>query len=444
MRFTASEIASATGGSLTGADVQIDGAGIDSRTIGSGQLFVPIVAERDGHDFIPQALSAGAAAYLTARPPLPGASAAAIEVDDTARALMAVGEAARRRLTGPVVGVTGSVGKTSTKDMLAQVLSTALRTHANERSFNNELGLPITLMGAADDTEAVVVEMGARGIGHIAMLCDIAHPTVGVVTRVDGVHLEMFGSIGAIAQAKGELIASLPDDGLAVLNVDQDTVIAMAARTTADVIAYGLSPTADVHATDIRVDAELRPTFTLHSPWGSIEVAMAARGRHQVHNALAAASVAGGLGLSVDQIAEGLSGASISGLRMELTRTDDGVAVLNDSYNANPTSMRAALDALSGLTDSRKVAVVGVMAEIGDTAQAEHLAITARAQELGVEVIAVDAPDYGPDARHVADIDAALTALSDLSAGDAVLVKGSRVAALERVAAALLAAPASR
>ncbi len=444
MRFTASEIASATGGSLTGADVQIDGAGIDSRTIGSGQLFVPIVADRDGHDFIPQALSAGAAAYLTARPPVPDAAASAIEVEDTARALMAVGEAARGRMTGPVVGVTGSVGKTSTKDMLAQVLSTALRTHANERSFNNELGLPITLMGAADDTGAVVVEMGARGIGHIAMLCDIAHPTVGVVTRVDGVHLEMFGSIGAIAQAKGELIASLPDDGLAVLNVDQDTVIAMAARTTADVIAYGLSPTADVHADDIRVDGELRPTFTLRSPWGSIEVAMAARGRHQVHNALAAASVAGGLGLSVEQIAEGLSGAAISGLRMELTRTDDGVAVLNDSYNANPTSMRAALDALSGLTDGRKIAVVGVMAEIGDTAQREHLAITARARELGVEVIAVDAEDYGPDARHVADIDAALTALSDLSAGDAVLVKGSRVAALERVAAALLSAPASR
>lgn len=444
MRFTASEIASATGGSLTGADVQIDGAGIDSRTIGSGQLFVPIVAERDGHDFIPQALSAGASAYLTARPPVSDASASAIEVEDTARALMAAGEAARGRLTGPVVGVTGSVGKTSTKDMLAQVLSTALRTHANERSFNNELGLPITLMGAADDTEAVVVEMGARGIGHIAMLCDIAHPTVGVVTRVDGVHLEMFGSIGAIAQAKGELIASLPDDGLAVLNVDQDTVIAMAARTTADVIAYGLSPTADVHAENIRVDAELRPTFTLRSPWGSTEVAMSARGRHQVHNALAAASVAGGLGLSVEQIADGLSGASISGLRMELTRTDDGVAVLNDSYNANPTSMRAALDALSGLTGGRKVAVVGVMAEIGDTAPAEHLAITERAEELGVEVIAVDAPDYGPRARHVADIDAAVSALSTLSAGDAVLVKGSRVAALERVAAALLAAPASR
>jgi UDP-N-acetylmuramoyl-tripeptide--D-alanyl-D-alanine ligase len=171
---------------------------------------------------------------------------------------------------------------------------------------------------------------------------------------------------------------------------------------------------------------------------------MSARGRHQVHNALAAASVAGGLGLSVEQIAEGLAGAAISGLRMELTRTDDGVAVLNDSYNANPTSMRAALEGLSGLTEGRKVAVVGVMAEIGDTARAEHLAITARARELGVEVIAVDAPDYGPDARHVADIDSAVTALSDLSAGDAVLVKGSRVAALERVAAALLAAPASR
>ncbi|GAA2058410.1 UDP-N-acetylmuramoyl-tripeptide--D-alanyl-D-alanine ligase [Williamsia deligens] len=444
MRFTASEIASATGGSLSGADVQLDGAGIDSRTIGPGQLFVPVVAERDGHDFIPQALSAGASAYLTARPPLADSGVTSVQVDDTARALAALGEAARTRITGPVVGVTGSVGKTSTKDMLARVLSVAVRTHANERSFNNELGLPLTLLAAPDDTEAIVVEMGARGVGHIATLCDIAHPTVGVVTRVDGVHLELFGDIGAIAQAKGELIASLPDDGLAVLNVDQDAVIAMAARTTADVIAYGMSTTADVYAEDIRVDDELRPTFMLRSPWGSIEVSMAARGRHNVHNALAAASVAGGLGLEVEQIAEGLSGAAISGLRMELTRTVDGVAVLNDAYNANPTSMRAALDALVGLTAGRKVAVVGIMAEIGDTAPAEHRAITAHARDLGVDLIAVDAPDYGSGARHVPDIDTAVAAVADLEAGDAVLVKGSRVAALERVAAALMAAPASR
>ncbi|GAA1458519.1 UDP-N-acetylmuramoyl-tripeptide--D-alanyl-D-alanine ligase [Williamsia maris] len=439
MHFSASEVAEATGGRLTGPDVTVDGASIDSRTVAAGQLFVPIVAERDGHDFIDTAVNAGASAFLTDRAVDAGASS--IQVADTSSALADLGRAARARLTGPVIGVTGSVGKTSTKDLLAQVLSTQLRTAANERSFNNELGLPLTLFGAPDGTEAVVVEMGARGVGHIATLCDIAHPTIGVVTRVDGVHLELFGSIAAVAQAKGELVESLPADGLAVLNVDQEAVAAMASRTSARVIGYGLTTPADVHATDIRLDSELRPTFTLHTPWGSIEVSMAARGRHQVSNALAATAVAGGVGIDLDKIAEGLSGAAISGLRMELSRTDSGVAVLNDSYNANPTSMNAALDALVGLSDRRRVAVLGVMAELGDTARAEHLAISERAAALGVDVIAVDAADYGTSVTHVPDIDSAVAALSDLRAGDAVLVKGSRVAALERVAVALLAAP---
>ncbi|WP_328856348.1 UDP-N-acetylmuramoyl-tripeptide--D-alanyl-D-alanine ligase [Williamsia herbipolensis] len=437
MQFTATEVAAATGGRLIGPDTTVSGAGIDSRTITAGQLFVPIVAARDGHEFIGTAVAAGASVTLASTPvDVPGVTV--VEVDDTATALARLGTAARDRVTGPVIGVTGSVGKTSTKDLLARVLSTGLRTAANERSFNNELGLPLTLFNAPDDTEAVVVEMGARGVGHIATLCEIAHPTIGVVTRVDGVHLELFGDIASIVQAKGELIASLPDDGLAVLNADQAEVVSMAARTSARVIAYGSAPTADVRATDIRVDAELRPTFVLHTPWGSIEVSMQARGRHQVHNALAAAAVAGGIGLGVDRIAEGLSGAAISGLRMELSRTDSGVQILNDSYNANPTSMVAALEALAGLTGNRKLAVLGVMAELGGTARAEHLAISDRAAELGIDVIAVDAPDYGPRATHVADIDDAVLALGDLGDGDAVLVKGSRVAALERVAQALL------
>ncbi len=437
MHFSASEVAQATGGRLTGHDVTVDGASIDSRTVTAGQLFVPIVADRDGHDFIATAVAVGASAFLTDRSV--AVDAPAIEVADTALALADLGRAARRRLTGPVIGVTGSVGKTSTKDLLAQVLSTQLATAANERSFNNELGLPLTLFGAPDGTEAVVVEMGARGVGHIRALCDIAHPTIGVVTRVDGVHLELFGDLAAVAQAKGELIESLPDDGLAVLNVDQEAVAAMAARTSARVIAYGLTAPAEVYATDIRLDRELRPDFTLHTPWGSIEVSMAARGRHQVSNALAAAAVAGGVGIDIDNIAEGLAGAAISGLRMELSHTAAGIAVLNDSYNANPTSMKAALDALVGLSDQRRVAVLGVMAELGDTAHAEHLAISERAAGLGVDVIAVDAGVYGPSVTHVPDIASAVAALVDLRAGDAVLVKGSRVAALERVAAALLA-----
>lgn len=434
-------MAAATGGRLTGPDREVDGASIDSRNVRPGQLFVPIVAERDGHDFIPKALDGGATAFLTDRPrpaELQGADdVASIEVPDTALALADLGRAGRNRLTGPVVGVTGSVGKTSTKDLLAGVLATTFITAANERSFNNELGLPLTLLGAPDDTEAVVVEMGARGVGHIALLCDIARPTVGIVTRVEGVHLELFGDLESVARAKGELIEALPADGLAVLNADHPVVAAMAERSSARVLRYGLTPEADIYADAIRMDDELRASFTLHTPWGSADVNLAARGEHQVPNALAAAAAAGGIGVPVDQIAAGLSAAAISGLRMELTRTTSGILVLNDAYNANPTSMAAALDSLAALDAGRRVAVLGVMAELGESAPAEHLAITRRAVARGVEVIAVGATDYGPDARHVDDVDAAAAALSDLRSGDAVLVKGSRVAALERVAVAL-------
>ncbi len=434
-------MAAATGGSLVGPDRDIDGASIDSRSVRPGQLFVPIVAERDGHDFIPKALEQGATAFLTDRSGIDrGGDVAAIEVPDTALALADLGRAARNRLNGPVVGVTGSVGKTSTKDLLAGVLATTLTTTANERSFNNELGLPLTLLGAADDTEAVVVEMGARGVGHIALLCDIARPTVGIVTRVEGVHLELFGDLESVARAKGELIEALPDDGIAVLNADHPVVAAMASRTSARVLRFGLAADADVRAENISMDDELRASFALRTPWGSAEVNLAARGEHQVANALAAAAAAGGIGVGVEAIAVGLAGAAISGLRMELTRTAGGVLVLNDAYNANPTSMAAALDSLAALAAGRRIAVLGVMAELGASAPAEHLAITARARELGIDVIAVGTDDYGPDAVHVADVDEAVAALSDLQTGDAVLVKGSRVAALERVAAALAGA----
>ena len=431
-------MAAATGGKLVGPDQDIDGASIDSRGIRPGQLFVPIVAERDGHDFIDGALAGGATAYLTARPVDQGnPETTSIRVADTALALADLGRAARARLTGPVVGVTGSVGKTSTKDLLAAVLATTYVTAANERSFNNELGLPLTLLGAPDNTEAVVVEMGARGIGHIALLCDIARPTVGIVTRVEGVHLELFGDIDAVAQAKGELIEALPADGLAVLNADHPVVAAMAQRSAAPVLTFGLTSGADVYAENIVMDSELRASFTLHTPWGTAQVALEARGEHQVANALAAAAAAGGIGVSVEQIAAGLGGAAISGLRMELSRTDAGVQILNDAYNANPTSMSAALDSFASLAAGRRVAVLGVMAELGADAAAQHVAITARARSLGIEVIAVGTPDYGPDATHVADVTAAVAALGDLESGDAVLVKGSRVAALERVADAL-------
>ncbi len=435
MRFTVNEVAAATGGTVVAGDGEtvVSAASIDSRGVGPGQLFVPIVAARDGHEFIPAALAAGATAYLTDREPVGGV---AVRVADTAVALADLGRAARARVTGAVVGVTGSVGKTSTKDLLAAVLSTTLRTAANERSFNNELGLPLTLFGAPDGTEAVVVEMGARGIGHVAELCVIARPTVGVITRVGGAHLEKFGGIEGVARAKGELVEALPADGIAVLNADDPRVAAMASRTSARVLTYGVG-TGDVSATDVRVDGELRASFTLRTPWGTTPVSLAVRGEHQVANALAAAAVAGGLGVGVDAIAAGLAGANISALRMELVRTPSGAAVLNDAYNANPTSMAAALGALAALPARRRVAVLGVMAELGDGGDAEHARMTDLARERDIEVIAVDAPAYGSGAVHVPGVAAAVAALGPVAEGDAVLVKGSRVAALERVADAL-------
>lgn len=430
-------MAAATGGRLVGTDTRIDGASIDSRGIDAGQLFVPIVAARDGHDFVPGAVEAGAAAYLTSVGPIEDVDAPAIVVEDTALALADLGRAARRVLPERVVGVTGSVGKTSTKDLLAGVLGTTYRTAASEKSFNNELGLPLTLLGAADDTEAAVLEMGARGVGHIELLCSIARPTVGIITRVEGVHLELFGNIEAVTRAKGELVESLPADGIAVLNADHKHVIGMASRSVAPVITYGLSLDADVSAADITMDDQLRASFRLHTPWGSAYIALGARGEHQVPNALAAVAAAGGLGVPVEKMAVGLAGAALSGLRMELSTTAAGVTLLNDAYNANPTSMAAALRSLTALDARRRIAVLGVMGELGEDSAAQHEAIAMLAQELGVEVIAVAEPHYGNYATHVADVAAAIEAVSGLGDGDAVLVKGSRVATLERVAAAI-------
>ena len=433
MHFTTQDIAAAVAGELSGQNIEVCGASIDSRSVSAGQLFVPIVAERDGHDFVPAALARGASAYLASRE-VTGVDAPVVRVDDTSVALMDLGRAARARLPERVVGVTGSVGKTSTKDLLAEVLRTTYVTAANERSFNNELGLPLTLAGAPDDAAAVVVEMGARGVGHIELLCSIASPTVGIVTRVDGVHLEMFGSLEAIAQAKGELVEALPASGLAVLSADQEVVLGMRERTNASVLTFGRSSSADVTAEDVRLDDQLRPAFTLRTPWGSAPIQLGVRGEHQLTNALAAATAAGGLDVPLDAVVAGLCGAAISGLRMQLDRSAEGALILNDAYNANPTSMNAAIDALLALAVARRFAVLGVMAELGDDAAHAHKQIADRAMDAGIRVIAVDAPDYGSAATHVSGIDGALAAIGPVAEGDAVLVKGSRVAALERVA----------
>lgn len=431
MRFRAVDVASATSGELHGPDVDLGGVAFDSRSVQPGQLFVPIIADRDGHDFIPDAIERGAAAYLTSRHELvPGATA--IVVSDTVRALMALAADRRAEFTGPVIGITGSVGKTSTKDLAWAALAASRPTWANERSFNNEQGLPTTMLNMPPGTEVMVLEMGMRGLGEIADLCRIARPTVGVVTMVAEAHGDRVGGIEGVAAAKSELIAALPATGYAILNADDPRTKAMSAVSAAAVLLFGESGDADVRISALRMDNLARATFQLDTPWGACEVRLGVSGRHMAHNAAAALACVGAVGGDVVAGADVLASVSISAMRMQIQYTPSGATVLNDSYNANPTSMRAALDTLAELNADRRIAVLGVMAEITDAA-AEHRAIFEYAAARGIEVIA-----YGTDLYGIAPVADPIAALGSLAGGEAVLVKASRLVGLDRVAARLV------
>jgi UDP-N-acetylmuramoyl-tripeptide--D-alanyl-D-alanine ligase len=431
MRLRATEVADATGGGLSGPEVTVDGARIDSRLVRGGELFVALRAERDGHAYVEAALDAGAGACLVERPAGRGTS---IVVEDTFVALTLLATRMRDRLPDRVVGITGSVGKTSTKDLLAAALGRRYRVSASAKSFNNELGVPLTVLDTPDDAEAVVVEMGARGRGHIASLCAVARPLVGVVTTVGLSHSEFFGTVEDVAVAKSELVEALPAHGTAVLNADAPLVAAMAARTDARVLTFGLAA-GDVRASQVSLDDDLRPTFRLRTPWGDAGVELQVRGHHQVSNALAAAAAALACDAGLEAVAAGLGDAQLSPWRMELHRAPSGALILNDTYNANPLSMAAALRALAELPALRRTAVLGIMAELGDVGPSEHARMGALAAALGVRIIAVDAPDYG--AETVADAGEARERLGPLGDGDAVLVKGSRAAGLESLAGTL-------
>lgn len=432
MRFQVTELCEVLGGALVGPAVaEVEGLATDSRLVAPRQLFAALRAERDGHDFAAGAVEAGAAAALVERPV---EGVASIVVPDVRAALVTLAGHARDRLPGRVVGITGSVGKTTTKDLLASVLSQRFVTAASEKSFNNELGVPLTLCNAPDDVEAVVVEMGARGAGHIAFLCGMARPDIGVVTTVQAVHTELMGGVEQIAVAKGELVESLPASGLAVLNAAVPLVAAMASRTSARVVTFGQG--GDVVAEGVTVDEQLRAAFDLRSPWGSTPVHLGVRGVHNVDNALAAAAVGLFCGVALDEVAAGLASGEQSPWRMDLGTTATGARVLNDAYNAAPASMTAALQSLAALPADRRTAVLGVMAELGDLAPEEHRRIAELAAGLDIRVIAVDTDLYGVE--PVNGVQGALEQLGSLDEGDAVLVKASRVAGLERVAAALV------
>ena len=421
MEFRAADIAAAVGGTLSGSDVVVDGAGFDSRLIRPGQLFVPVRGERDGHDYIDAACQGGAIATFSSRGAIDGL--ATIEVADVEIAFSVLGAHARDRLPNRVAGITGSVGKTSTKDLAAAILARRYVTTANEKSFNNELGVPLTLVNAATDSEVAIVEMGARGDGHIAELCEIARPSVAIVTAVEIAHSEFMGGL----------------DDVAILNADNPRVAAMALRTSARTITFGLSK-GDVRASDIVIGDDLRAQFQLESEWGNAAVRLGVRGVHHVGNALAAASLALLWDVPMADVVDGLELAALSPWRMELHVAPSGARILNDAYNAGPASMEAALRSLAQLPASRHYAVLGPMAELGDQSAEAHAYVASVAKELDVHLIAVGTDGYRPTAQQtVSTIEEAVAALGSLDANDAVLVKGSRIAGLERVATALLA-----
>lgn len=453
--LTLAEVAAAVGGTLHGADpgaVVTGAVTVDSRTVAPGGLFAAVAGEHhDGHDFAAAAVRTGAVAVLAARP----GDVPAVVVDDVVVALGRLAALVRRRLAGlHVVGITGSSGKTSTKDLLAQVLERLGPTVAPPGSFNNEIGLPLTVLTADAQTRYLVLEMGARGSGHIRDLTDVAAPDVGCVLNVGSAHVGEFGSRAAIAEAKRELVEALPAGGLAVLNADDPLVRAMAAHTPARVVTYGESDGADVRAVDVALDERGRARFELVAPQGRAVVALRLVGEHHVANALAAAAVALDAGAAVGAVAEALTEAEPrSRWRMEVVERADGVTVVNDAYNANPESMRAALKALVALAGGRRSwAVLGEMRELGEHTVAEHDAIGRLAVRLDVSrLVAVGEGartlhlgaalegSWGEESVFVPDAEAAVALLRDqVRPGDVVLVKASRAAGLERVATALL------
>jgi UDP-N-acetylmuramoyl-tripeptide--D-alanyl-D-alanine ligase len=490
------EIARITGARLDGgADpaAVLDGpVVIDSRRAGPGGLFAAVAGERaDGHDFAAAAIAAGAVAVLATRP----CGAPALITGNVPAALARLAQEVVARLPQiTIAGITGSSGKTSTKDLTAQLVERLGPTVAPEGSWNNEFGFPLTVLRATRGTRYLVLELAARGAGHIASLCEIAPPRIGAVLNVGHAHTGEFGGIEQVARAKGELPAALPTaaaGGVAILNADDPRVMAMAARTEARVVTFGLAaisarPTSpadpvglidpagptdpanhsstkapDFAAAGIRLDDLGRASFTLLTPAGSAPVRLSLHGAHHVPNALAAAAIAAELGLGPAETADALAAATArSGGRMEVRRSPAGVIVVNDAYNANPESVRAALEAVAHMARGRRsFAVLGQMAELGDESRVSHEEIGALAAGTGVTGLIVVGKEAEPildgalarngagtewrgEAISVPDGPAAVAALRGrLADGDVVLVKASHAAGLERVAAQLLSQP---
>ena len=453
------EIAAVVGGAVhDDTGVRVSGpAFVDSRAAALGGLFVAFDGEHaDGHDYAAAALKSGAAAVMGTRTlGLP-----MVVVEDPLVALGKLAQHVVARLPNvKVIALTGSQGKTSTKDLLAQVLSDTGTTVATLGSLNNELGLPLTVLRAEQDTEFLVLEMGARGISHLADLCQIAPPDVSLVLNVGKAHIGEFGTQAAIARAKGELVDALTSQGTAVLNADDPLVAAMASRTSARVLTFGESPHADVRVENLDIDALGRPRFDLTFDGVKEHLELQLLGGHNAGNAAAAAAVAVAVGVPLDLAAQSLRAARLeSRWRMELHERPDGITIINDAYNANPDSMRSALKTLAVIgrgrgPTTRTVAVLGEMRELGESSQEEHDSIGRLAVRLDInQLVVVGEParpmhlgaylegSWGEESVFVEDGEQALAWLrKNLAAGDVVLFKASRAARLEQVVEALMA-----
>ncbi|GAA4960940.1 UDP-N-acetylmuramoyl-tripeptide--D-alanyl-D-alanine ligase [Actinoplanes utahensis] len=438
--LTLGEIASITGGRVVG-DPAVTVTGdveYDTRKIGPGGLFVAFAGEKvDGHHFAAAALAAGAVAVLGTRE----TEAPGVVVDNPLDALAALARVVVSRLDKlTVVGLTGSSGKTTTKDYIGQLLSRLGPTVAPAGSLNNELGFPYTVLRANEETRFLVLEMGARGIGHIRYLTEIAQPSIGVVLNIGAAHLGEFGSVQGTAQAKGELVEALPPSGVAILNADDPLVAGMAPRTRARVVMVGSS--GSLTASDVSLDASGRASYRLTSGAESGRVRLSVVGEHQVANSLAAGAVALAAGMAFEDLVTALGEVGIvSGRRMDVFTRADGVTVIDDSYNANPSSTAAALRSLASMgAGKRTTAVLGYMAELGEHEVSGHAEVGRLAAELGVDRLIAVAVEAGPildgaagvagwrgTGLLAADQAAAIEILqADLRADDVVLVKGSR------------------
>ncbi|MEX2549657.1 MAG: UDP-N-acetylmuramoyl-tripeptide--D-alanyl-D-alanine ligase [Nitriliruptoraceae bacterium] len=461
IELTLHEIAAVTRGQLvaTGDDElrTVDAIATDSRTVPSGRpMFVALATDTgDGHDHVAGAVAGGAVAVLAERTS-DGVAVPTVVVADTWLALRELAQAVRARIAPRSVAITGSVGKTTVKDLTAAAAAAERRTHAARGSFNNELGVPLTLLGMAADTEVLVAELGARKRGDLTALAGLVAPDIAVVTAVVEAHVGIFGSIEEIALAKGELVEALGPDGVAVLHLADPRVAAMTKLAPRSITVAIDLVEADVHARDVTLDGRARPRAVAVTPWGEVALSLPVSGRHQLVNGLFALAVAGELGIDLEAAAAAIAEARVSGSRGAVVDRG-GITVLDDSYNANPTAVRAALDTLVAIAgNGSRVAVLGRMAELGASAAEAHRRIGERCAALSLDhlVVVGDPGDTDGEVSHLAQgaRDAGLMAVTEVpdaaaagallaglvTSGDVVLVKASRIAGLERVVAALL------